>query len=33
MRALMKTNYQFHMPRELSPAFARGLDPVGYSTR
>jgi hypothetical protein len=33
MRALMKTNYQLHGRREIAPAFARGLDDVGYSTR
>jgi len=33
MRALMKTNYQFHCRRELATALLRGANDVGYSTR
>jgi hypothetical protein len=33
MRALMKTNYQFHCRRDLVTALPRGANDAGYSTR
>jgi hypothetical protein len=33
MRALMKTNYQFHCRRELVIALPRGANDAGYSAR
>jgi hypothetical protein len=33
MRALMKTNYQFHCRLEFVDAPPRGMDDVGFSTR
>jgi hypothetical protein len=33
MRALMKTNYQFHCRRDLVTALPRVANDAGYSTR